>query len=77
MRVTLAFRSSTRILQTGKNRRVDVKMKYKVLGNSQHSICKGKSCFIMQHVFFEGVYDHVDKEDPFIYSTEFLLGFPK
>lgn len=31
----------------------------------------------MQCVFFEGVFDHMDKEDPSIHSTEFLLRFPK
>lgn len=56
---------------------MDVKIKYKVLWNSQHSICKGKSCLIMQHVFFEGVCDHVDKDNPFIHSTEFLFGTSK
>lgn len=52
---------------------LDVKVKYKVLGNSQDTVCKMKSCFIMQHVFFGALYDHADKNYPFIYSDEFLL----
>lgn len=56
---------------------LDVKIKYKALGNSQERVGKKKSCFIMQHMFVEGVYDHVYKNYPFIYSDEFILQFPK
>uniref|UniRef100_A0A452IGB1 Reverse transcriptase domain-containing protein n=1 Tax=Gopherus agassizii TaxID=38772 RepID=A0A452IGB1_9SAUR len=52
--------------------------KHKLLSNSQHGFCKGKSCLTNLLEFFEGVNKHVDKGDPVdIVYLDFQKAFDK
>uniref|UniRef100_A0A452HI16 Reverse transcriptase domain-containing protein n=1 Tax=Gopherus agassizii TaxID=38772 RepID=A0A452HI16_9SAUR len=52
--------------------------KHKLLSNSQHGFCKGKSCLTNVLEFFEGVNKHVEKGDPVdIVYLEFQKAFHK
>lgn len=75
--VTLTFKGSIRILQTCKNRSGGCEDKISAIGEqpTQHLqrevMLHYAACVLWRSLWRE------DKEDPFIYSTEFLLGFPK
>uniref|UniRef100_A0A8C3F3S5 Reverse transcriptase domain-containing protein n=1 Tax=Chrysemys picta bellii TaxID=8478 RepID=A0A8C3F3S5_CHRPI len=61
-----------------KNKIVRHTEKHKLLSNSQHGFCKGKSCLTNLLEFFEGVNKHVDKGDPVdIVYLDFQKAFDK
>uniref|UniRef100_A0A8C8SCV0 Reverse transcriptase domain-containing protein n=1 Tax=Pelusios castaneus TaxID=367368 RepID=A0A8C8SCV0_9SAUR len=61
-----------------KNKIVSHIEKHKLLSNSQHGFCKGKSCLTNLLEFFEGVNKHVDRGDPVdIVYLDFQKAFDK